>query len=321
MASHQNIQAARIEDSHLQKGNKFGHLFQTLGAEFAMDADMPTLLSLDPGGSDRDVLLPAESKGLFFIISNTADALESLTVKEDSDTTTIASLEQDEAGLFFCATNEAGNLEWKAIVSSAGGVLETAGIIGGAGSSGAEIELGTTSGNAFEYRFRSSVTSGETRGMYLRLDLDAAAVSADALRTFTEIENVAVGVGGTINSIHATMEIDGDSGNISGAGQAIRATLGGSGTKTLTGTLAGINVHLDLPSAVTLSGNEAAIRLTKTQDHEWPVFAAFDSIVGTGNAVEAATSAMSTNATAWAIHIQVDGSDGYIPVYDNKTWS
>lgn len=208
-------------------------------------------------------------------------------------------------------------------ILSLGGTA-TDGLVAGAGASGSEVELGTTAGTALNFRFRGSHTTGDMRGMYLRLDLDGTAASshgAEALRVFTEIENVDVAVGGTVNAVHATMEIDGNTGNVDGAGNVIRATLGGSGTKTLTGTLSGVLIDLDWPSTITLTGNEAAIRVGKVQDHEWPVFAAFDSTVGTGNAIEAATSAMGTNATAWAIHIQVDGSDGYIPVYDNKTWS
>lgn len=199
-----------------------------------------------------------------------------------------------------------------------------AGLVGGAGTSATPYELGATAGTALDFRFRGSHTTGDMRGMYLRLDLNAAAVAThggEALRAFTEIENVDVAVGGTVNAIHATMEIDGDSGTVDGAGNVIRATLGGSGTKTMTGTLSGVLVDMDLPSTVTLLGTEAAVRIGKVQDHEWPVAFAFDGTVGTGNAVEAATSAMSTNATAWAIHIQVDGADGYIPVYDNKTWA
>lgn len=197
----------------------------------------------------------------------------------------------------------------------------TDGLTAGSGTSTTPNELGATAGTALNFRFRGSHTTGDMRGMYLRLDFDAAGGSGEALRSFVEIENVAVATGGTVNSHHATLEIDGASGQVSGAGNVIRATLGGSGTKTLGGTLSGVLIDLDLPSAVTLGGGEAAVRIGKAQDHEWPVAFAFDSTVGTGNAIEAATSAMSTNATAWAIHIKVDGTSGYIPVYDNKTWA
>src|SRR3990167_4476935 len=113
-----NVEGSRLSGNLLMEKNKLGHIFQLLGATFTMDADMPPLVSLDPGGSARTVLLPAEEKGLWFLISNTANASELLTVKEDSNTTTIATLDQDEYGLFFCSVNEAGALEWRALTPS-----------------------------------------------------------------------------------------------------------------------------------------------------------------------------------------------------------
>jgi len=50
--------------------------------------------ALDPGGADRQVTLPAETAGILFYIYNTADADETLTVKEDSGATTIALVPQ-----------------------------------------------------------------------------------------------------------------------------------------------------------------------------------------------------------------------------------
>lgn len=201
------------------------------------------------------------------------------------------------------------------------GTIATGALVGGSGASGAEHELGSTAGTALNFRFRGSHTSGDMRGMYLRLDFDAASGSGEALRVFTEIENVDVAVGGTVNAIHATMEIDGNSGTVDGAGNVIRVTLGGSGTKTMTGTLSGILVDMDLPSTVTLLGTEAAIRIGKAQDHEWPVAIAFDSTVGAGNAIQASNNAMTTNNTSHAIHITVDGVSHYIPAWDNATWA
>ena len=85
-------------------GLKLAHNGETLTAEKTLTTGDASLQVFDPGGASRDVLLPAEadSEGLVFLIKNTADAAENLVVKEDSDTTTIGTVAQNEAGLFFC---------------------------------------------------------------------------------------------------------------------------------------------------------------------------------------------------------------------------
>ena len=100
--SRSNIEAGRIMGSLLLSENKLGIMKQTLTAQIALDADMPHLIVFDPGGAARDVLLPPEADGMFFIICNSADAAESLVVKEDSDTTTIGTVVQGGVGLFVC---------------------------------------------------------------------------------------------------------------------------------------------------------------------------------------------------------------------------
>lgn len=97
------------EDSFLdhplfRMGGQHVPLSVTLGAAFSISVKMPNLLFLDPGGSTRVVTLPAEasSKGRFYIIVNTADGNEDLTVQEDGASTTIGLVARDEIGWFFC---------------------------------------------------------------------------------------------------------------------------------------------------------------------------------------------------------------------------
>ena len=99
-----NLEGSELRNITFYGGNKYLPTLQTLGGTYTMDADEPQVLFLDPGGADRTVLLPAEasSKGLFFTIINTADADETLTVKEDSNTTTIGTIGRGGQNTFFC---------------------------------------------------------------------------------------------------------------------------------------------------------------------------------------------------------------------------
>ncbi len=62
------------------------------------------LLRLDPGGAARTVNLwpELEAKGMVVEIVNAADAAETITVKEDSSTTTIASIAQNRSAKLMC---------------------------------------------------------------------------------------------------------------------------------------------------------------------------------------------------------------------------
>ena len=51
---------------------------------------------LDPGGAGRNVDLPADEEGLEYVIVNTADGAEDLTVR-DSDTNTVVTVSQNES--------------------------------------------------------------------------------------------------------------------------------------------------------------------------------------------------------------------------------
>ena len=74
------------------------------GTKTIGDAD-GQILKLDPNGSARDVLLPAEGNvdpaGRMYAIVNAADAAENLVVKDDSGTDTIATISQNEAALVY----------------------------------------------------------------------------------------------------------------------------------------------------------------------------------------------------------------------------
>ena len=75
---------------------------ETMTGTLALDKTYGCLLRLDPGGAARDLTLPAEEgkDGMFYVITNTADAAETITVKDDGGST-ILTIEQDRTALVY----------------------------------------------------------------------------------------------------------------------------------------------------------------------------------------------------------------------------
>ncbi len=82
---------------------KGGVAARTLTGNVTCDAGTETFCSWDPGGSSRDVTLPAEetSSGLFFVFVNEADAAENLVVKNDGGST-VVTINQNEWAIVAC---------------------------------------------------------------------------------------------------------------------------------------------------------------------------------------------------------------------------
>lgn len=75
----------------------------TLATNLTLDSTSANYLRIDPGGSHRDVSLPAEenSDGLFFQIFNSASGAENLVFKNDAGAT-IETVAQSEMCLLGC---------------------------------------------------------------------------------------------------------------------------------------------------------------------------------------------------------------------------
>lgn len=95
------------------------------------------------------------------------------------------------------------------------------GLLLGAGTGGSRETTSSASSNFIEWRLENSATSGDNRGMYLRLYLTGAGSGGESLRAFTTIEDVAAG---TAHGAHISLNF-GSSGSITGLGVAGRNTL------------------------------------------------------------------------------------------------
>ena len=184
-----------------------------------------------------------------------------------------------------------------------GPVASDNGFIGGTASSPITV---TTASNISSSYGSTSATTGDTRLSYQRLAFTSTG-SGETLRAFSVVTGAGAATGGTINGAHISTSIN-TTGTISGAANAIRATLGGTAT-TPGGTLAVLQLDTDYSTNVTLGAASAFIRITDSgsQTGEVQNFLNIESgpaatIVGTGT----------VGGTAKAIKILVGGVPHYI---------
>jgi len=88
------------------------------------------------------------------------------------------------------------------------------------GKGSAFYELDALHANGREYRYRSNLAAGDSRGMYLALGLFGGA-SGEAIRARTIVE--VVGVGGSVHGLHGGVEFDAD-GTVTGQAAGVRGT-------------------------------------------------------------------------------------------------
>ena len=129
------------------------------------------------------------------------------------------------------------------------------------GTSASPVAVTATS-NVISNYASTSATDGDTRLVYDKLIFTAAG-SGETLRAYTSIAtgSGAVAPGGTVNGAHISLGIDGTS-TVSGAGNALRATLGGTSTNP-GGTLAAIQADSNFATGGTWT-NASFLRFTNS---------------------------------------------------------
>lgn len=106
----------------------------------------------------------------------------------------------------------------------------------------------------------TSAKSGDTRLSYQKLTWTSTG-SGEVVRGFAVVKGASGATAGTINGAHFSCEMQG--GSISGAANAVRATIGGT-TASPGGTLAALQLDSNFASGVTLPGSAAFMRVTDT---------------------------------------------------------
>ena len=177
------------------------------------------------------------------------------------------------------------------------------------GSSSSPLSV-TTAGNVDSAYVTTSATTGDTRLIYDKLTFTSTG-SGETARFFSVVTGANAATAGTINGAHISTDIN-TTGTISGAANAIRATLGGSAT-TPGGTLAVLQLDTNYNSNVSLAATSAFIRVTDSgsQTGEVQNFANIE----TGPAATIAPTASSVTTVSKAIKVMIGGTAYYVPAY------
>jgi len=163
----------------------------------------------------------------------------------------------------------------------------------------------TTAGNINAAYATTSATSGDTRLVYDKLTFTGAGGAGETLRAFSVVSVAGAAVGGTINGAHISAEVDG-TGTISGAANALRATIGGTSAAP-GGTLAAIQADSNFTGSVTLPATTAFIRFSDSGTSSTKVPNLFN--LSAANLLTTGTASV-----AGGIKIRINGTTYYLLV-------
>ena len=194
-----------------------------------------------------------------------------------------------------------------ALTTFSGPVKSLNGFISGTATSPITV---TTAQNIDSAYATTSATTGDTRLSYNKLTFTSTG-SGETLRAFSVVTGTGAATAGTINGAHISLEIDGASASISGAANALRATLGGTDT-TPGGTLAVLQLDTNYTANVALPTTAAFIRVSDsgTNTGEIPKLLNIES----GPAATLFTAATSSSTLAGGIKIRIAGTDYFLLV-------
>ena len=168
----------------------------------------------------------------------------------------------------------------------------------------------TTAENVNAAFATTSAASGDTRLSYNKLTFTSTG-SGETLRAFSVVTGTAAATAGTINGAHISCEIDG-TGTISGAANAIRATLGGSQASP-GGTLAVLQLDTNYSVNASLPATASFIRVTDSGANTGEVPLLMN--IATGPAATCAPTATSVTTVSKAIKVMIAGTVYYVPAY------
>ena len=174
------------------------------------------------------------------------------------------------------------------------------------GTSASPISV-TTAGNVSSSYATTSATTGDTRLVYDKLTFTSTG-SGETFRAYSVVTGANAATAGTINGAHISTKVD-TGGTISGAANAIRATIGAS-VASPGGTLAALQLDTDFASGTTVSAASAFIRVSDSGAGAGKLTRLMNIESGTG----LFTAATSSSTLAGGIKVRIAGSDYFLVV-------
>ena len=163
----------------------------------------------------------------------------------------------------------------------------------------------TSASNVSSSYVTASNTTGDVRLNYSRLTFTSTG-SGETARFLTRVTGANGATGGTINGAHISLSING-SGTISGAGNALRLTLGGSSTNP-GGTIAALQLDSDFASGGTWT-NASYIRCTNSGTGTIGTFAVLpDAMVATQSSAAVSHVIAIKNASGTPYYLMVSNA-------------
>ena len=174
------------------------------------------------------------------------------------------------------------------------------------GTSASPISV-TTAGNVSSSYATTSATTGDTRLVYDKLTFTSTG-SGETFRAYSVVTGANAATAGTINGAHISTKVD-TGGTISGAANAIRATIGAS-VASPGGTLAALQLDTDFASGTTVSAASAFIRVSDSGAGAGKLTRLMNIESGTG----LFTAATSSSTLAGGIKVRIAGADYFLVV-------
>jgi hypothetical protein len=135
----------------------------------------------------------------------------------------------------------------------------------GAGTTTTRYAMGTTASQSAVGIFaETTATTGDTRNINARLYFSGVGGSGECLRAYGIVNNVTAATLGTVNGAHVSLGITGTNGKVSGAGNALRATLDLGANTVSGGTLSVIQADTNFDTDSTVPAGLAFMRMTDT---------------------------------------------------------